>query len=354
MKKILVDAYCNKNFGDDLFLKILFERYKDTHFTLLNAPIEYKEIFPNIEIKNTSKLQRLLSRFNLSQSIESFVGFIMIGGSMFMQNKTWKKDYYKKNNVISGFSVRNKKVFILGSNFGSFKDEFFIKSYESIFEKCTDICFRETYSYDLFNHMPNVRVAPDIVFQLRGIKSPKAKNTVGFSLINLENREDLKSYSNSYITKMMELIKSYIISGKQVTLFSFCEAEGDLDIIKQIKKRIDQNYLDNIKVCNYTGNVDDFLNEFSRMEVIIGSRFHSIILAQVFNQGFYPLIYSDKTYNVLKDTQLNNYYKYIKNIDELNTEEVINVAKNNKIVDNSCFSKSEGHFKELDSFLIRN
>ncbi|MGG0848187.1 polysaccharide pyruvyl transferase family protein [Peribacillus simplex] len=354
MKRLLVDAYCNKNLGDDLFLKILFERYNNVNFTILNAPKEYKGIFKGIDIQNTNKIQRILFRLFPFHFTKKFEGFLLIGGSMFMQNETWKKDIKKKTRVINSFTSEKKEVFILGSNFGPFNDSTFYDKYNKIFKNCSDICFRETYSYNLFKQLPNVRLAPDIVFQLKEREIPKRKNTVGFSLIDLENRNNLKKFSDQYLNKMFDLIKSYIDSGKSITLFSFCESEGDMDVINKIMNRMTVDYLNKMNVINYTGNINEFLNEFKSMEVIIGSRFHSIILAQVFKQGFYPIIYSDKTYNVLQDIKLDEYYKYIKDIDSLNVNHVIDVAQNNRINDTEFFRDSENHFRFLDDFINRN
>ena len=44
MKKIKVYAYTRQNLGDDLFIKILCERYPNTQFVLY-APNVYKDIF---------------------------------------------------------------------------------------------------------------------------------------------------------------------------------------------------------------------------------------------------------------------------------------------------------------------
>ena len=45
MKKILVNAYLDVNFGDDLFLKILFDRYNDVEWVLNSGHRKYKKIF---------------------------------------------------------------------------------------------------------------------------------------------------------------------------------------------------------------------------------------------------------------------------------------------------------------------
>lgn len=43
MKKILIKAYTQLNLGDDLFIKILCERYENTEFYLFATP-EYKNL----------------------------------------------------------------------------------------------------------------------------------------------------------------------------------------------------------------------------------------------------------------------------------------------------------------------
>ena len=50
MKKIKVYAYTRQNLGDDLFIKILCERYPNTQFVLY-APNVYKDIFKDKYIR---------------------------------------------------------------------------------------------------------------------------------------------------------------------------------------------------------------------------------------------------------------------------------------------------------------
>jgi colanic acid/amylovoran biosynthesis protein len=50
-KKILVKGYYNYNFGDDLFVKILLDRFPDDHFNII-APSQYKAVWNNA--KNVS------------------------------------------------------------------------------------------------------------------------------------------------------------------------------------------------------------------------------------------------------------------------------------------------------------
>ena len=86
------------------------------------------------------------------------------------------------------------------------------------------------------------------------------------------------------------------------------------------------------------------------MENIIGTRFHSIILSQVFNQGLYPLIYSEKTLNVLKDIKLDKEYTVLDNLSELDVNHVLNIIKDNKLTDSLILEQAEGQFEKLDVF----
>src|SRR5690606_29245630 len=90
-------------------------------------------------------------------------------------------EYYKY--VIEKF----KDIFFLGCNFGPYLDKSFRDTYAQIFAKSTDVCFRDSYSAELFSELSNVRQRPDIVFNLKFDKVNLKKNTVGFSIISARN-----------------------------------------------------------------------------------------------------------------------------------------------------------------------
>lgn len=352
MKKILVKAYLVKNFGDDLFLKVLFDRYNNIKWIIDTNSKEYENVFRDYKNVNIirSFLFKILRKLNLNHIYyKKYDSVIYIGGSIFMQLDIWKRQYKEKEILFELF--KDKPKFILGSNFGPFRDKIFLEKYKNLFMKCTDVCFRDDYSYKLFNDLKNVRVAPDIVFQLKPKNVNKIKDSIGISLIDLKNRKELNQYNSKYKSKILEMIRELIDKGKNITFFSFCEEEGDKELIDEIVSFLDVNYRNFINIENYNGNIDEFIIKFESMENIIGTRFHACILSQVFGQGLYPLIYSDKTYNVLSDIGLDKEYLYIKNIEELSTKHILEVIDNNKIHDKNVFVESERHFEVLDKYL---
>lgn len=349
MKKVLVSAFFGENLGDDLFLKILFDRYSNIEWHLLHARKRYHQIFNNYTIKSINFIHPRFYKINeMRLRIKQYDAFIKIGGSIFMQEDNWKKSIEKSDYLVNKFNKANKKSFILGANFGPFTDEKFRDRYEKTFQKYHDICFRDKYSFDLFNKLENIRLAPDIIFQLKSEEVYKDKKAIGISIMNFNTKKDLKQYNEKYQNKMKEVIEKYSILGYKVTLFSFCSYEGDEEAINQIMDKVDFKYKANVEIFNYRGNIDEFLSKYKSMNTIVGIRFHSIILSQVFNQTVYPIIYSEKTLNTLKDIKLDRNYIYLKNIDELDVDEVIRIAFSNKIDCDKLIKDSEKHFKVLD------
>ncbi|WP_294184185.1 polysaccharide pyruvyl transferase family protein [uncultured Clostridium sp.] len=356
MKKVLVCAYLEFNLGDDLFLKIIFEKYPNVNFVIFNCDKKYKKLFrnyKNVRIEN-SLILKIFKEFGLKSIIKKLQNYdilLYIGGSIFMQFNHWKKQFKNRKNIIDLFSYNKKPIFIIGANFGPFYEKTFVNLYKKEFKKCTDICFRDTYSYNLFKDLNNVRVEPDVIFQLKTKSVKKIKKSIGISIINLKNRDNLKTYQQIYNLKIKEIIEKAISKNNIVKLFCFCEREGDMIAIKDIIKILDKRYYKNISIVNYSGNINEFLLQFKQMENIIGSRFHACILSQVFDQGLYPIIYSDKIYNVLKDIDMLHEYTYIKNLKDLNVEHIFKVISQNKIKNYDVFKKSENQFIEFNKYV---
>ncbi|KIL49363.1 polysaccharide pyruvyl transferase family protein [Jeotgalibacillus soli] len=361
-KKILVCAYYAKNIGDDLFLKILFDRYTNVQWDLLTANRNYKHIFKDYKNVNIIYTYRDISfgskRYNLFFKIndlflkyKKYDSLINIGGSIFMQSPAWKMKLNERDYLVNHFRRMNKKTFVLGANFGPYKDDIFVEKYHSLFKKYDDICFRDLYSYNLFKDLDNVRLAPDIVFSLNDKRNKKKEKCAGFSIIDIEKREGLKEYKAHYNKKIVHLIQEYVDQGYEIKLFSFCENEGDLEAIKIIADKISDRNIDNVKIINYQGNIDKFLDEFYSCEIIVGTRFHSVILALLNDQGVFPIIYSDKTYNVLKDLDMEGNSNYIKDLDGLDIKNAVAASKHHKIKNKNILLEAEKQFEKLDLFL---
>ena len=373
-KQVLVNAYTAKNLGDDLFLKILFERYPNTNFLLL-APSyiltisQYKNVelvkFPELSfldrliLKVDSVFSRRLTikrqlnywRQYFQNQLNQIDAYIVLGGSMFMQDPNGGISLNDTINELASNIFEEKPKFIIGSNFGPFFTNEYFNLYKNIFARYTDICFREHYSKSLFASLENVRCCPDVVFQLHISEIEKKSKHVGFSLIDITHRKDLNKYSQIYITAICDLISFYIGKGYSPYLFSFCNAEGDEKIIAAVLNNLPEVIRSKVKPVYYNGNINEFLNIFGSMEIVFSTRFHAMILSMMFQQKIYPIIYSEKMSNVLVDLKYTGKSIKISEMSSLNTQQVFDEVNDSFLFDEELKRKSEDNFLKLDNFL---
>ena len=372
-KRILLNAFTDLNLGDDLFLKILFDRFPETDFVLIADENKYKDVFRSknihflkmpktfIDIPIVRKFA-IKTVFNLYVNFKywinknfiknkssQFDGTLTIGGSLFMQPK-YKFQYKKNFHFLFEEIFKNKPKLIVGSNFGPYADDEFLKNYRTLFKNYHDVSFRDEYSHSLFSTLKNVRHHSDIVFALKTENIQTYKNTVGFSLIDLSGRSDLKEYTEVYENKILDLIENYCENNYQVYLFSFCRAEGDEKIINRLYDRLSQNYRSKIFKRFYNGDLDSFVSLFQNMEIMFATRFHAMILSLNSKQNMIPIIYSKKMRNVLDDIGFKREYIEIEKIGEFDFLTNSKGFNHYDLPDNIA-KDAEKHFEKLDSFL---
>lgn len=351
--KINLYGYVNNNLGDDLFFQHLANRYSSNTFNLF-APSMYSDTFnciDNIRLIYPTKVKRVLNKFykilfkkNLNFYTNKADISLLVGGSLFMENKDWK---IVQHEFVNKFSA-SKNNYLLGANFGPYTSLEFYDSYKKKFVDFEDICFREKYTENLFKDLKNVRVAPDILF---GFKSDKLKineeKKVFISVIKPSYRKDLIDVDMKYYKGIAMLVKKYLSEGYEISLVSFCQAEGDEDAIDEIYSLLEKKT--NIDRLYYKGfNRNEILKELARSEIIVATRFHAMILGWVFNKKVLPLIYSNKTLNVIKDVEFKGVYIDIKegvdyniNVNDIGTLENVD----------SIALESEKHFEVLDKLI---
>ena len=239
MKKVFVDIYLQFNLGDDLFLEILAKKFPNSEFTINYLGSNYDQFlskYPNVKRRKYSLFNKIGQRFKISEYISNYEqvaedhdAILFIGGSIFREEEYHKTLYEDRLKMVRAFKKRNKSVFVLGANFGPVETESFVDDYREFFKLCDDVCFRDFYSYHLFKNLPNVRYAPDIVFQMNIDKYSQVKpeNKIGFSIIDVRHKKGLGIYLDEYIESTVRSIKLFAEKGYDCCLMSFCDHEGD-------------------------------------------------------------------------------------------------------------------------------
>lgn len=363
MKKIFVDVYLAFNLGDDLFLDLLAKKFPATQFTVNYVGNNYDEFldkYPNVNRRRYSLYDKILQKTRIKDTLTDYRtiahqhdAMIFIGGSIFREESYHQSLYEDRLKLIEEFNQLKKPVFVLGANFGPFKTTKFIEDYQHFFEKCYDVCFRDTFSYDLFRHIKHVRYSPDIIYQMNVLDKKKIgnKEKIGFSIIDLNHKDGLGGYQQQYIDSTVKSILYFVGKGEECCLMSFCEQEGDLKTINLILRKLDQSVRSKINVYEYKGNLEEALNLVASFKLFIAARFHANILAQLLEIPVLPIIYSSKTLNMLHDVGFDNTIIEMTQLDKMYDESVINSAYSTIVDISEIRRKSQGQFDKLRLFL---
>lgn len=361
--KIFVDIYLAFNLGDDLFLDILAKKYPNCQFTVNHMGNNYDQFisqYNNVKRRDYSILDKIGRRLKLSDPITSYDkaarehdALIFIGGSIFREEEYHSSLYRDRMKMILEFKRLNKPVFILGANFGPFETEEFYNDYKELFKVCDDVCFRDLYSYELFNSLPQVRYAPDIVFQMNvdEYRASLTNDLIGFSIINVKHKQGLSKYYDDYITSTTKSIERMVSKGYECCLMSFCEREGDLETIDVIKSSLSPGTLGKVSIYEYKGNLKEAIHLMASCKLFIAARFHANILALLLGVGVMPIIYSSKTINMLRDI---NFDGHLINMDEIHLQfDDQNISKSfhNKANLASVSFKAKNQFERLTHFI---
>lgn len=341
-KKIFLISYARKNLGDDLFVKMLIENYSDVEFFTIIKDYEYLnelDKYKNFNViigDDIDETAKGLDNIN----IEDYDAYVYIGGSIFMEGNTTLCPKFIE--FIRKCKEQNRPFYYISSNYGPYKTEEFLELSKEAFSLSEDICFRDKYSYNLFKDLRTVRYAPDYAFSYKSNEKTKIKDSIGISVINIRRKNNLREKQEEYVKCLISNIKKYISNGNKVYLYSFCKYEEDEVTINEILKEFNDN--ENVIAVRYEGNIDKFLDIYSKMEYMICGRFHAMILSCVFKQKIFITSYSDKINNVVKDLELElpiinfSEIETSTNIEKrefvsVDTEKINDIIKNSKMQD---------------------
>jgi len=357
MKKVLLRFYDKHNLGDDLFVKVITERYEN-HFSLLVLKdnqflqnIKHLTIYNNTAFYLFCKaIEKLFGIRNiwLGMLAKRHDLLVYIGGSIFIEDNNIQK-WKNEQNFYRGLSA---PYYILGSNFGPYKNSEFISLISDIFRGAKDVCFRDNASYELFKELDTTRVATDIAFSLDTSKYKiKNEKIAVFSIINCADRFD-KKVADKYDQETVNMTRQLIKGGYKVVYMSFCKYEGDEDAIQRIMNNFNKDIVNNVEAFNYDGNLEEALSLIAKCEIIVASRFHGVILGLLFSKKVLPMAYSKKTSNILNDLKFKGDIIDINTIDtfdgnkfDFDSLQINNVDKQVQLADLQ--------FQELDKVLVR-
>lgn len=376
-EKIYLRAYLNENLGDDLFIQIVSKRYPKHIFTIF-AGERYRENFPEnvrceLTMEDLKKIQKSSSFFKWLY--KSRICRKLIPSCWTYENRRERKlikqaDYniyvigsgFMEGGQIKFWDYWNLKfyfkraVYLIGCNFGPYQTEKYKRIYKKLFAMAKDVCFRETYSYELFKELKQVRQAQDIVFTYDLEEDMELADQLGdyivISVVNLAKDNNRDESECEYIKFIQSLAQIYMEKNKKIVFVGFCKNQGDdLAITKIIDKLGDSELITTI---NYP-DIDHskIMGVFKNASAVISSRYHAAIIALLYQKPTYFIAYSNKTVNVIQDIDKNIKYIETHNLKSITPQIFIDEYKyimSNELLD-KLKKSAQQQFTVLDELL---
>lgn len=284
MTKYVISGYIGfDNFGDEAIAKVL-----TSHLKKLGA----EKI--TVLSSNPHKTARLYDVYSANflkffkPILEADV--LISGGGSLLQDITSLKSLIYYLVIITTALVFNKKVIIFAQGFTPFRTKigkFFTKF---ILKYCNKIYARDVKSQEI---LANIGLESELIADpVFGMEVPKIKehNGVGIQL------RDFHTLNDKFLLNLANTI-SEIFPKETINLFSLQDSI-DLHIIEKFSTMLKNNGIESKIYKNLT--VEKAIEELSKLEYLIGMRFHSNLVAVKAGVKVLGINYDIKVLNLAK------------------------------------------------------
>lgn len=284
MTKYVISGYIGfDNFGDEAIAKTLI-----SHLKLKN--VEKITVLSSNPHK-TARLYEVYSAHFLKffkPILESDV--LISGGGSLLQDITSLKSLIYYLAVIVTALVFDKKVIIFAQGFTPFRTKigkFFTKF---VLQYCNKIYVRDAKSQEILKKMDlDSELVADPVF---GIEIPKIENKEGVGI----QLRDFHSLTDEFL-KNLAFTVAKKFKEKKIKLYSLQDTL-DLPVLEKFAKMLKENEIDSEIYRNLT--VEKTIEEISKLEYLIGMRFHANLVAAKAGVKVLGINYDIKVLNLAK------------------------------------------------------
>lgn len=307
-RRYWLDAYLFRNLGDDLMVTELVTQNPETIFYCPKL-----HDWNNSAFRNFQNLRPITSWKQMSICILGIDGVVILGGSMFMDRRgvPWRAHlrhraaYLRRLALAFLMRIRGRDFDIIGCNIGPIETRVGGFIFRSIFRAATFITVRDSVSATQLSNLgcKQFLLAPDMVFSLVHCSSSAAPSAdrslvLGISVIALPNQEHQKTYLDQIAHLVQQVLKRK--PEVEVRLLGFQDTLHDDGIaIDAVMARIDPD--ERVHKVMYRGDIPNFLAMLRTCSYIVGTRFHSVILAIAIGLPCSVISYSRKTDQTLDD-----------------------------------------------------
>lgn len=345
MKIVIAGNYGAKNLGDEMILEGVLKSLEclgESEITVLSAdPTETEEAH---KVRSVEKVpagfKSFLNSKGAGRKAISECDYFILGGGGLFGSLTFRANIIW---AIQAFTAQyyKKPVICLGQSVGKIKNILVKVMVKRIFQKAKLITVRDQDSKNNLQEIgvkQKIHVFPDPVFRTDKAPASERTNSVVVALRQMTNlspnfKEIIQKFLNWLINK----------EKKELKFIDFQKgSEHDQKLHQAIQENVSgKNILD--------------ISEFSRADLIIGMRLHSILTAIKRETPFIAINYNSKVSSYLKDAGLIQYSIDLEDLTFEGLQSTYNKVKREhdeftkKLRDYNLSTKSK--FQELESLL---
>ena len=302
MKVLMVSFISSSNLGDQLIVKTIDENLlgdhevikydyqlaKEENQSLVKSAKNnsfLKEIYVNHFRKTivVDKLRDAINKRNArnNPNWEQFkedlsqVDLLVFGGGNAIFDLTkHSSSYYMFNLIVEEAIKLNVPTFACSIGIGPFMSESQLENTVSTLSKCTYVTVRDRKSYTYLKDLDNAELSIDPVFDLSKVEKriTSDKKTIGLSIIDLINNKQTTEDNEAYIAGIVALIEKM----DQYRIVLYSSEPKDYKTVDDIYAKV--KHLDYVEY-EYIDTIDKLLNLYAQLDLVIGARMHSLIVA---------------------------------------------------------------------------
>lgn len=213
------------------------------------------------------------------ESIEKSEALIIGGGNMIFDLIPSALSASRFNYFVETAKKYDKKIFAISIGIGPFQNNYQKKYAVRSLSKCDYITFRDKKSYDIFKkEKPNFKnafiVADPVFFSDYALFPSLNSNSIGINIINpslFPNDQVYQEVIDNYSLLIDKIVEK---TNRKIIIFN--TESRDFDACVQVFNQCTKKDNITIKEVKYE---DDLYETYSKCELIIGTRMHSLITA---------------------------------------------------------------------------
>lgn len=297
---ILLDAYFDRNYGDDIFVKGITSLFPMHKF------YAFLEFYPESIIKWANDIPNLflLPESEIFFDKCFFDAYVCVGGDIFPDGA----DYTKRIQYIKTVKRIHGKVLFIGfSMFHSYSEKSTLDLCEMMNE-ADFIAPRDEDSVLILKKMlpdKTIESMADLAFstELKNLDSnltgSKTNRILGISVRRPENVDE-KIYQ-SYVSEIRKTVSEFLNNEEAGIVRFFGLSDGihsDRDVIEDIVKEPSEEFVipkDRTDTVIYQGDTDSVKKSFAECSLVICTRYHAILTCIAGQIPFIPISYEVKT-----------------------------------------------------------